>query len=76
MTNYRALLTDLLAWAEKTSAHYVREPAVIIQAREALEQPEPEVSSCPYIVTGDEGTSYCRLAEANPLWLPSGEVQL
>jgi hypothetical protein len=42
MTDYKKLCADLVAWAEKTSAHYYSEPGVLIQARAALAEPEPE----------------------------------
>ena len=44
MTDYRALCAELLAWAERTSAHYVAPPHVIIRARAALSAPEQKVS--------------------------------
>jgi len=40
-TDFRALCADLLDWAERTSAHYVVHPDVILRARAALAQPEP-----------------------------------
>jgi len=42
MTDYRALCAELLTWAERTSAHYVAPPDVIIRARAALAQPVPK----------------------------------
>jgi hypothetical protein len=39
-TDYRALCAELLAWAERTSAHYVAPPDVIARARAALSAPE------------------------------------
>ena len=42
MTDYKQLCADLVAWAEKTSAHYYSEPGVLIRARAALAEPEPE----------------------------------
>ena len=39
--DYRALCAELLDWAERTSAHYVVHPDVILRARAALAQPEP-----------------------------------
>lgn len=44
MTDFRVLCADLLAWAEKTSAHYYQQPDVLVRARIALAQPEPEVA--------------------------------
>jgi len=41
-TDYRALCADLLDWAERTSAHYVVHPDVILRARATLAQSEPE----------------------------------
>jgi hypothetical protein len=42
-TDYRELCTELLAWAEKTTAHYYVLPDVLIRARAALaEQPVSE----------------------------------
>ena len=41
-TDFRALCAELLAWAERTSAHYVAPPHVIIRARAALSAPEQE----------------------------------
>ena len=35
-TDFRALCAELLAWAERTSAHYVVPPHVILRARAAL----------------------------------------
>ena len=42
MTNYRQLCAELLAWAEKTSGHYYKQPDVIQRARAALAEPEPD----------------------------------
>ena len=39
--DYRALCAELLDWAERTSAHYVVHPDVILRVRAALAQPEP-----------------------------------
>ena len=39
-TDFRALCAELLAWAERTSAHYVVPPHVILRARAALSAPE------------------------------------
>ena len=39
-TDFRALSAQLLAWAERTSAHYVVPPHVILRARAALAAPE------------------------------------
>jgi hypothetical protein len=39
-TDFRALCAELLTWAERTSAHYVAPPDVIIRARAALAAPE------------------------------------
>ena len=39
-TDFRALCAELLTWAERTSAHYVAPPHVIIRARAALSAPE------------------------------------
>ncbi len=39
-TDFRALCAELLAWAERTSAHYVVPPRVILRARAALSAPE------------------------------------
>jgi len=41
MTDFRALLKELLEWAEHTSAHYVVHPDVILRARAALSEPDP-----------------------------------
>lgn len=42
MTDFRALCAELVAWAEKTSAHYYSSPGVLIRARAALaEADEP-----------------------------------
>ena len=38
--DFRALCAELLAWAERTSAHYVVHPHVILRARAALSAPE------------------------------------
>jgi hypothetical protein len=40
-TDYRDLCAELLDWAERTSAHYVVHPDVILRARAALAQPGP-----------------------------------
>ena len=40
MTDFRALCAELLAWAERTSAHYVAPPNVILRTRAALSAPE------------------------------------
>ena len=42
MNDYKQLCAELVAWAEKTSAHYYSEPGVLIRARAALAEPEPE----------------------------------
>ena len=42
MTDFRGLLTELLAWAERASPHYVAPPDVIARARTALAQPVSE----------------------------------
>jgi hypothetical protein len=42
MTDFRALCEELLEWAERTSAHYIVHPDVILRARAALAQPEPQ----------------------------------
>ena len=42
MTDFRALCADLVAWAEKTSAHYYCPPEVLVRARDALAEPEPQ----------------------------------
>ena len=39
-TDFRALCAELLTWAERTSAHYVAPPDVIVRARAALSAPE------------------------------------
>jgi hypothetical protein len=39
-TDFRALAAELLTWAERTSAHYVVPPHVILRARAALSAPE------------------------------------
>ena len=36
MTDFRALCAELVAWAEKTSAHYYSPPEVLVRARAAL----------------------------------------
>ena len=39
-TDWKALCAELLAWAEKTSSHYYKQPDVLLRARAALaEQP-------------------------------------
>ena len=35
-TDYRTLCAELLAWAEKTSSHYYKQPDVLLRARAAL----------------------------------------
>lgn len=40
--DFRALCAELVAWAEKTSAHYYAPPDVLTRARAALAEPEPE----------------------------------
>jgi hypothetical protein len=35
-TDWRALCVELVAWADKTAAHYIQLPDVIIRARAAL----------------------------------------
>lgn len=40
MTDFRALCADLVAWAEKTSAHYYCPPEVLVRAR-AARRPKP-----------------------------------
>lgn len=41
-TDFRALCVELLDWADKTSAHYYAPPEVLVRARAALAEPEPE----------------------------------
>jgi hypothetical protein len=41
-TDYRALCVELLEWAERTSSHYYKQADVIVRARAALAQPEPQ----------------------------------
>lgn len=41
-TDFRALCAELLDWAEVTAAHYIQLPAVMLRARAALAEPEPE----------------------------------
>jgi hypothetical protein len=36
MTDFRSLCAELVAWAEKTSAHYYQSPDVLIRARAVL----------------------------------------
>lgn len=45
-TDFRALAAELLAWAERTSAHYVVPPHVILRARAALSAPEQVSPQC------------------------------
>jgi hypothetical protein len=40
MTDYKELCTELLAWAEKTSSHYYKQPDVILRTRAALSESE------------------------------------
>ena len=42
MTDYKQLCAELLEWAERTSSHYYKQADVIIRARAALTEPEPE----------------------------------
>jgi hypothetical protein len=42
VTDFRALCEELLDWAERTSSHYYKQPDVILRARAALAQPEPQ----------------------------------
>ncbi len=42
MTNYKQLCAELLEWAERTSSHYYKQADVIVRARAALAEPEPE----------------------------------
>jgi len=42
MTDYKQLCAGLLEWAERTSSHYYKQADVIIRARAALTEPEPE----------------------------------
>ena len=35
-TDWKALCAELLAWAEKTSSHYYKQPDVLLRARAAL----------------------------------------
>jgi hypothetical protein len=41
-TDYRALCAELLEWAERTSSHYYKQADVIVRARAALAQSEPQ----------------------------------
>jgi hypothetical protein len=41
MTDFRALCLELVAWADKTSAHYYQSPDVLIRARAALAESQP-----------------------------------
>lgn len=40
--DFRALCAELVAWADKTSAHYYTPPEVLARARAALAAPAPE----------------------------------
>ena len=42
MTAYRAMCSELLAWAEHTSSHYYKQPDVLDRARALLAQPVAE----------------------------------
>jgi hypothetical protein len=42
MPDYKQLCAELVAWAEKTSAHYYAPPEVLVRARAALAEPEPK----------------------------------
>ena len=42
-TDFRSLCAELLAWAEKTSAHYYSPPDVVVRARAALSAPQQGV---------------------------------
>jgi hypothetical protein len=44
MTDFRALCAELVAWGEKTSAHYYQPPDVLIRARAALAEPDSVTS--------------------------------
>jgi hypothetical protein len=41
MTDFRALCAELVAWADKASAHYYQSPDVLTRARAALAEPQP-----------------------------------
>jgi hypothetical protein len=43
MTDFRALCAELVGWAERTSAHYVVHPDVILRARAALAEPQAPI---------------------------------
>jgi hypothetical protein len=46
MADFRELCAELVAWADKTSAHYYQSPDVLIRARAALAEPDgPAVQS-------------------------------
>ena len=40
--DYRAMCEELLAWAERTSSHYYKQPDVLARARALLAQPVAE----------------------------------
>lgn len=42
MTDYKQLCAELLEWAERTSSNYYKQADVIIRARAALAEPDPE----------------------------------
>jgi hypothetical protein len=53
-TDFRALCAELLAWAERTSAHYVVPPHVILRARAALAAPEQGPTDAELIWLADQ----------------------
>jgi hypothetical protein len=54
-----AFLEELADRSSDAESACIRELRARIQALEAAQQP----TACPHIVSSDEGTSYCRLAE-------------
>jgi len=53
-TDFRALAAELLAWAERTSAHYVVPPHVILRARAALSAQEQGASVMEIVELADQ----------------------
>ena len=50
-TDWKALCAELLAWAEKTSSHYYKQPDVLLRARAALAE-QPVWEGPPAVTTG------------------------
>lgn len=53
-TDWKVLCAELLAWAEKTSSHYYKQPDVLLRARAALAERPVRPTDEELWATGDD----------------------